>query len=178
MVRNAHGLSDREQDGDALITDEAKLSIGVRTADCVPILLLDAKRRAVAAIHAGWRGTAIEIVRCAIYKMAADFKSVPADMFAAIGPCVRECCYEVGSEVAAQFEGVFPEWRETPPKPNGKRNLNLPEANIRQMRAAGIPDVQIYDSCLCTCCQIETFYSVRREPGEPGRMTSAIARLS
>lgn len=178
IVLNAHGLGDREQEGDALICNQTGLSIGIRTADCVPILLLDAKQRAIAAVHAGWRGSAAELVRCAIHKMSLEFGSLPADLFAAIGPCIRECCYEVGSEVVDRFQDVFPEWRDTPPKPDGKRNLNLAEANIRQMRAAGVPDNQLFDSCLCTCCQIETFYSFRREPGEPGRMTSAISRLS
>jgi hypothetical protein len=110
--------------------------------------------------------------------MSADFGSKPDDILAAIGPCVRECCYEVGAEVLKRFESAFPEWTTTPPKPNGKRNLDLVEANVRQMRAAGMSDDHIFDSCLCTCCQIETFYSFRREPGETGRMTSAITRLS
>lgn len=178
IVWNAHGLADREQEGDALISTDPGKAIGVRTADCVPILLLDMETRAVAAVHAGWRGCAAEIVGCAIHKMAADFQTRPSNLLAAIGPCVRECCYEVGGEVVAQFEARIPEWRSTPAKPNGKRNLNLSALNIRQMRAAGIPESQIFDSCLCTCCQIETFYSYRREPGEQRRMTSVIARLA
>ncbi len=178
IVRNAHGLADREHEGDALVTDEAGLSVGVRTADCVPILLLDSEKRAVAAVHAGWRGSASEIVRCALHKMASDFGSDPTHIWAAIGPCIRACCYEVGSEVAQNFEYIFPEWAADAPKPDGKRNLDLAQANIRQMKAAGVPANQIFDSCLCTACQIETFYSYRREPQNPGRETSAIMRIS
>ena len=178
IVWNAHGLADREQEGDALITNEASLSVGVRTADCVPLLLLDSNKRAVAAVHAGWRGSAAELVRCTIHKMTREFGSLPGDVYAAVGPCIRSCCYEVGDEVAERFEKTFPEWRQTPPKPNGKRSLDLAQANIRQMQAAGVPSHQIFDSCTCTCCQIETFFSYRREPGEPGRMTSSISRLS
>lgn len=178
LVWNAHGLIDREKEGDALVTNDAGLAIGVRTADCVPILLLDPNTRAVAAVHAGWRGTAAAIVRCAIHKMAAEFNSVPAELIAAIGPSIRECCYEVGAEVVARFEDSVPEWHDTPAKPGGKRNLDLARVNMRQMRFAGLPDDHIFDSCLCTCCQTDTFYSYRREPSEPGRLTSAIERLS
>jgi YfiH family protein len=178
LVLEAHGLKDREQEGDALITNQTGLRIAIRTADCVPILLLDSAQRAIAAVHAGWRGTAAEIVRCAMHKMFTDFGSKPVEIWAAIGPSIRECCYEVGQEVASRFEGTFPEWTGLPQKQHGKRNLNLAEANIRQLRAAGVPHSQIFDSCLCTACNLETFYSFRREPQEPGRLTSAILRIS
>jgi YfiH family protein len=166
IVRDAHGLRDREREGDALVTNESGLSIGVRTADCVPILLLDSKQRAVGAVHAGWRGSASQIVRCAIHKMIQTFDSEPKNIFAAIGPCVRECCYEVGYEVRQRFGK------------EGRGNLDLAGENKRQMESAGLPTHQIFDSCLCTCCQIETFYSYRREPQEPGRLLSAITRIS
>ncbi len=178
LVWNAAGLKDREQEGDALMTDAVRLGIGVRTADCVPILLLDSRRRAVGAIHAGWRGSAAEVVRCAIHKMSGAFGSEPANIWAAIGPCVRECCYEVSSDVAARFSAIFPEWNLSPEGPEGKRKLDLAEANVRQMKSAGVPADQIFDSCLCTACQIETFFSYRREPEDPGRLLSAIMRLS
>lgn len=178
IVRNAHGLGDREQEGDALITNDPGLSIGVRTADCVPILLLDTEQRAVAAVHAGWRGTANDLVHCTIRKMTSAFGTNPTQIWAAIGPCIRVCCYEVGPEVAEHFKHLFPEWTDNELKAEGKRNLDLPEANRRQMKAAGVPAAQIFDSCLCTYCQIETFYSYRREPQDPGRATSSIRRIS
>jgi copper oxidase (laccase) domain-containing protein len=110
--------------------------------------------------------------------MAMEFGSEPASIWAAIGPCIRECCYEVGPEVSAQFTSLFPEWANHPPPGGGKRNLNLAEANIRRMTAAGIPRPQIFDSGICTFCQIETYHSFRRQPSDPGRMLSAVARLS
>jgi YfiH family protein len=173
QVLNAHPLADRQCEGDALVTDDVGRRIGVRTADCVPILLLDAKHRAVAAVHAGWRGTVGAIVARAIEKMSADFGSKPHDLSAALGPCIQECCYEVGPEVAAQFAPLFPEW----PPVNGKRNLNLPETNRRHLTSAGVPAGQIFDSGLCTVCLSEHFFSYRREPQNPGRMISAICRL-
>lgn len=172
-VWNAHGLQDREQEGDALVTDDSGLSVGVRTADCVPILLLDAKRQAVGAVHAGWRGSAAEIVNAAVQKMIVDFGSEAADIRAAIGPCIRECCYEVGSDVA----GHFTRWTSPREKPDGKWNLNLAQVNVCQLQRAGIASTRIFDSHLCTYCRRETFYSFRREPAEPGRMSSAISRL-
>ena len=174
LVVNADGLRDGQCEGDALITNKLNWSIGVRTADCVPILLLDARQRAVAAVHAGWRGTAQEIVRSALRKMQAGFGTEPMDVYAAIGPCVRECCYEVGEEVAGRFSTTFPEW----PSIGGKRHIDLAEANRRQMLSAGVPAGAIFDIKSCTSCQIESFYSFRREPQNPGRLVSAIERLA
>jgi YfiH family protein len=174
LVLNADGLTDRQCEGDALITNKPHLSIGVRTADCVPILLLDSRQRAIAAVHAGWRGSAHAIVRATLRKMNADFGTEPADIYAAIGPCIRECCYEVGQEVAERFCVTFPEW--TPHA--GKRHVDLAEANRRQMLSAGVPVSSIFDIQTCTSCQIESFYSFRREPQNPGRLLSAISRLA
>jgi len=173
QVWNAHPLADRQCEGDALVTDDVNRRIGVRTADCVPILLLDTGKRAVAAVHAGWRGTVAGIVARAIEKMQSDFGSQPADIRAALGPCIRECCYEVGPEVAAQFRSLFPEW----PAVTGKQHVDLVEANRRNLSAAGVPAAQIFDSGLCTACVAEHFFSYRREPQNPGRMLSAICRL-
>ncbi len=173
-VLNANGLKDCELEGDGLITDEIGKSIGIRTADCVPVLLLDCKNRAIAAVHAGWRGTAAEVARRAIERMGGDFKTDPADIYAAIGPCVRGCCYEVGSAVAEQFTPFFPEWEPS----TASRKLNLPEANRRQMEAAGVRAERIFDCGLCTTCQSAQFFSYRREPENPGRMVASICRLA
>jgi YfiH family protein len=175
VVVNANGVRNREREGDALITDEIGKSIGVRTADCVPILLLDCQNRAIAAIHAGWRGTAKELVKRAIERMNNDFGTNPADIYAAIGPCIRGCCYEVGNEVAEQFFPLFPEWQ---PVVSGKRKLDLATANQRQMEEAGLTASQIFDCCLCTACHAAQFFSYRREPENPGRMVAAISRLA
>ena len=102
-VVNAAGLKNRECEGDALITNEIAKSIGVRTADCVPILLVDSRKHVVAAVHAGWRGTAAAVVKRTVDKMNGDFGTLAADLYAAIGPCIRVCCYEVGPEVATHF---------------------------------------------------------------------------
>ncbi len=173
-VVNAAGTKDREYEGDALVTGEIGTCVGVRTADCVPILLLDSRHRAVAAVHAGWRGTAAGIATHAIDKMRADFDTDPGDIYAALGPCIRGCCYEVGSEVAERFTSVFPEWGPA----SGNRKLNLPEANRRQMEKAGLHPDRIFDCGLCTTCEPVQFFSYRREPENTGRMVASICRLA
>jgi YfiH family protein len=173
-VLNAHPLRDRETEGDALITDDIGKSIGVRTADCVAILLLDCRTRAVAAVHAGWRGTAAKVVERTLESMRQNFRTAPADIYAAIGPCIRGCCYEVGPEVETQFTPFFPEWEPA----IGNRKLDLPDTNCRQMRAAGVNPLRIFDCGLCTSCQTAQFFSYRREPENVGRMIASISRLS
>ena len=174
-VVNADGLRNRDREGDALITDCIGKSIGVRTADCVPILLLDCRTRAVGAVHAGWRGTLTGIVKHVIEKMGEDFESNATDLYAAVGPCVRACCYVVDLELAERFSPLFPEWE---PAIGDKRTLDLPEANRRQMQEAGVNPHRIFDCGLCTTCQSADFYSFRREPENPGRMVSGIERLA
>jgi YfiH family protein len=176
-ARNVNGwrAQHREREGDALITDEAGKSIGIRTADCVPILLLDCRTRVVAAVHAGWRGTAGQLVAVTLEQMAGDFGTAPADVYAAMGPCIRACCYEVGDGVAAQFAKWHPEWKEQLGKP---AKVDLPRTNRLQMEQVGVRSAHIFDCQLCTACQSGQFFSFRREPENPGRMLAAISRLS
>ena len=175
-ARDLHnGGAKTGEEGDALISDIAGTRIAVKTADCVPILLIDPKHRAVAAIHAGWRGSAAHIATQALKTMERAFSTDAADVYAAIGPCIRPCCYEVGEEVAAQFSTQFPEWGL---EDDAVLRLDLPEANRRQMMTSGVPQDRIFDCGLCTACDAAQFYSFRREPQNPGRMISAIARLA
>jgi YfiH family protein len=163
-------LAGRIGEGDALLTDVPGAVVGVRTADCVPILLVDVSKRTVAAVHAGWRGTAQAIVAKAVGALAARFGSDPRDMQAAIGPAIGACCYEVGPEVAGQFKSLFPEsaGREE------RAHLDLPEANRRQLLSAGVLPDRIYLSGLCTACLAGEFFSWRRDRLKHERMVSAI----
>jgi hypothetical protein len=174
-VFDANGLSDRQCEGDALVSNQPGKWIAVRTADCVPILLADHRTRAVGAIHAGWKGTAASIVRRAIERMSASFETDVIDIHAAIGPAIRVCCYEVGRDVAARFEELFPEGIR-PHSRDGRVMLDLVEANRRILTASGVPAAQIYDSGLCTFCCREEFHSYRRDPSDRGRMVSFLSR--
>ncbi len=179
QIHSAHVVqaltsADPVLEGDALITNRSNHRISIRTADCVPILLLDSSQRCIAAVHAGWRGTSAAIVKRTVAHLNGLFGVAPADIHAAIGPCIRSCCYEVGTEVSTQFDPLFPEW--TPVE--GKRKLDLPEANRRQLIAAGIAAEYIYDSGRCTACEPDLFFSYRRQPNDPGRMLASICRCS
>ena len=158
---SAHGAPDPEADG--LITSRAGEVVAVRTADCVPILLVDRRDRVVGAVHAGWRGTVAEIARRAVECVSAEF-GCPADgLEAAIGPAIGPCCFEVGDEVAAQFA---PSLIHSKAKPH----IDLIEANRRQLMQAGLRDELIRRAGTCTFCAPEALYSYRRQGGESGRM--------
>jgi YfiH family protein len=152
-------------EGDALITDLPGLSLAVRTADCLPILLVDPRNRAIAAVHSGWRGTVAGVAVNALNKMQENYKTNPFEIVAAIGPGIGPCCYEVGPEVAAQFGLV------------GRTHLNLADAKRTQLVAAGIPDSQIEMLPYCTKCRADLFHSFRRDHAAAGRMISFIRKV-
>lgn len=163
-------LAGRIGEGDALLTDVPGAVIGIRTADCVPILIADVSKRTVAAVHAGWRGTAQAIAAKTVVAMAARFGSDVRDLQAAIGPAIGACCYEVGPEVASQFQDLFPERVGL----DGRAHLDLPEANRRQLLSAGLPPDRIHLCGLCTACLAGEFFSWRRDRVKDERMVSAI----
>jgi len=185
--------------GDGLITDEPGLLLAIQTADCIPVLVADRKRRAVAAFHAGWRGTVKRIVESGIGRMRLAFGSRPEDLIAAIGPGIGACCYAVGEEVLSEFESQFSYARElfrevydsdpirtrypmlflTQRAPGHSEigpslHVNLAEANRRQLLAAGLNPGSITVTGGCTSCQPELFFSHRASKGHAGRMISVI----
>lgn len=152
-------------EGDALLTAEAGCTISVRTADCFPILLVDRAQRVVAAVHAGWRGTAAGIAAEAVHQMQFTFGTRPEDVLAAIGPGIGACCYEVGEDVARQFD-------------RGRTGrLDLASHNIRQLESAGVPAGQIDYQATCTFCNAAQFYSWRRDKDMSARMISYVGLL-
>lgn len=157
-------------EGDALISAQPGTILSVRTADCLPILLADSRNRAVAAVHAGWRGVVQEIAPKTIAAMAENFGTRPEDLVVAIGPGIGPCCFEVGSEVAVQFASIFPERvdQET------RTKIDLVDAVLRQLGRSGVREGQIDASRLCTCCQTDMFHSYRRDRDAAGRMLSRI----
>jgi len=148
-------------EGDALITNQPGIGVSVRTADCLPILLVDSRRRVVAAVHAGWRGTAAGIVSGTIREMSVRFGTEPAEIFAAIGPGIGECCYQVGADVAEQF---------------GKQagHLDLVDLNRRQLMSSGVDSAHVDLLNVCTFCDVARFHSYRRDKERAGRMVSYI----
>ena len=182
--------------GDASATDRPGLLLGVQTADCVPLLLVDPRKRAVAAIHAGWRGTLARIAVKAIGQMQMQFKSKPAELLAAIGPSIGCCCYEVGTEIAIEFHSQFagaPDWFDefrTGDEPDPVQWLNmmppghqppprnvlldLPKANRAQLLDVGLRPQNIFVSDLCTACHPDLLFSYRKQGSQSGRLLSVI----
>jgi purine-nucleoside/S-methyl-5'-thioadenosine phosphorylase / adenosine deaminase len=186
-------------DGDGLITATPGLLLGIQTADCLPIILVDPKRQAVAVFHAGWRGTLKRIVEKGVGEMRHRFGSRPRDLKAAIGSGIHGCCYEVGAEVREKFDSqfayaakLFREVEERDPvrdkypmlfltaRPPGhsvlpkKIFLDLVEANRQQLLAVGVPAKSIEASPLCTNCRNDLLFSYRAERGRTGRMMGVI----
>ncbi len=182
--------------GDASTTNAPGLLLAVQTADCVPILLVDPKKRVVAAVHAGWRGTLARVAEKTIGRMRLDFRSKPSDLLAALGPSIGPCCYEVGAELVSKFtaqfadaSGYFDEPRtgeepnplqwlnmEPPGHQSPPRNvhLDLRKANRSQLLAAGLRAQNIFTSDLCTACRNDFLFSYRKEGALSGRLLSVI----
>ncbi|MEQ1473380.1 MAG: peptidoglycan editing factor PgeF [Candidatus Acidiferrum sp.] len=196
IVCDFHAAPKNAPSADASITKTPKLLLGVQTADCVPILLVDPQNRAVAAVHAGWRGTLHRIVEKTIGRMTMQYGTKPCDLLAAIGPAIGGCCYEVGTEVAAAFQSQFAqasEWFDelrTGDEPNPLQWLNqfppghqpppknvrldLRKANRAQLIDLGVSPTNIFVSDLCTACRPDLLFSYRKQGAESGRMLSAI----
>jgi len=185
--------------GDGLITEQRGILLAIQTADCVPVLLVDARRGAVGAFHAGWRGTLARVAEKGVGAMRREFGCEPADVRAVIGPCIHACCYEVAEELrecfCSQFaygEELFREVFESDPvrekypllfmnmrapghgAPPCKPHLDLVEANRRQLVTAGLPEHAIEIMDLCTACRTDILFSHRAEKGHTGRMMAAI----
>jgi polyphenol oxidase len=162
---------------DALITDVPGVLLGVQTADCVPILIADVKRSAIAAIHAGWRGTRARIVEKTIWKMRAELGTHTEDCLVAMGPAACACCYEVGQEVIDQFllEFEYAKSLISHHKPTGKANLDVLKCNLLQLLDAGVSESNVFTSGFCTLCRNDLFFSHRLEKDRgAGRMMSVI----
>jgi hypothetical protein len=181
--------------GDGMITNKPGILLGILTADCIPIILADEKRRAIGVFHAGWRGTIKRIVQKGIGEMHRHFGSKPQDIRAAIGPGIHSCCYQVGPEIRERFQSQFEYADELFREEKGSdvvRDkypllfltarapghselptsifLDLIEANRRQLLDAGVPDKKISSSPLCTSCRTDILFSHRAEHGATGRM--------
>jgi YfiH family protein len=199
LVDAAEARRERPRKADGLMTNEPGILLGILTADCIPVLVADRKRRAVAVFHAGWRGTVNRIVEAGVGRMRLEFGSRPEDLMAAIGPGIGPCCFAVGEEVLSEFVSQFAYARElfrevydsdvirkkypmlfltqcapghSPIGPS--LHLDLAEANRRQLLAAGLKPRSIQLIGGCTSCHRELFFSYRGSQGRAGRMMSVI----
>lgn len=176
VVDRALASTDRFIGGwDALVTDRSGVMVAVRTADCVPILMHDSKRRVVAAIHAGWRGAVAGIVPKTLALLQARFGSVPEEIRISIGPSAGVCCYEVDEPVLNNLRKEFSGWDKViQSRKGGKTHLDLKALVKEQAQAFGAVSQSITTVNLCTICHADLFFSYRREGKVNGTMVSAI----
>lgn len=199
LIRCVDRVPDHPLAGDGLITNVPGLLLAVLTADCIPVILVDKKTRAVGVFHAGWRGTVKRIVEKGVGEMRRHFGSDPRNLVAAIGPGVQSCCYEVGEEVRNKFhmqfayaDKLFREVKDSDPvrekypllfltaRAPGhsvlpvKIFLDLVQANRQQLIDAGIPAKNIDTSAPCTACRTDQLFSHRTEKGVTGRMMGVV----
>lgn len=176
IVDRSLSSEDRFHGGwDALVTDQPGVMVAVRTADCVPVLVHDPKRRVVAAIHAGWRGAVAGIVPKTMALMESRFGSDPAQLRVSIGPSAGVCCYEVDEPVLKQVvQGVASSNKVVQGQASGKAYLDLKALIREQVQGAGTSSDSITAVNLCTICNEDLFFSYRRERQVLGTMVSAI----
>jgi len=191
-VRRGVALPPDRQDADALVSNDPDVAIAVRAADCVPLLIADSKTGAVAAVHAGWRGTAAGAATAALEALTREFGSRPDEVTVAIGPSIGPCCYEVGSELVDAFAAagharhLVDRWfrvgnrgsgiRDRAPggRERGRLSLDVAGANRDQLILAGVPEQNIYDCGLCTAMHLDVLTSYRAEREEAGRIAGVI----
>jgi YfiH family protein len=152
-----------------LLTDKAGIPLMQRFADCVPLVLYDPSRRALALAHAGWRGTVQGVALEAVRAMVQAFGSQPSDIIAGVGPSIGPCCYEIGPKVATQVCSNLQQGELLLPQADSAIHLDLWAANRRQLEAAGVGQVEV--AGLCTACHTKEFFSHRAERGLTGRFS-------
>ncbi len=158
---------------DAIVTSRTNLAVCIKTADCVPVFIVDRVKKIIAVVHAGWRGTALEITAKVVHLLIEKYGSSPRDILTAIGPSIGQCCFEVDAPTAnAFFEQKNNEAFLFPGARPGKWMLDLAEANRRQILHCGIPEENIDVSDLCTSCRQDLFFSHRGSGGITGRQVN------
>lgn len=180
VIDSEADIADSEAKFDSLVSQMPGVLVGVKTADCVPVLIGDPQTKAFAAIHAGWRGTVNSIVVRVVEKMQAEFGSEPRNVVAAIGPAAGCKNYEIGQDVIDAFESAFPPaGKYFTPTSEGHAMIDLHLANKDQLLSCGVPLTNIYTAPFCTMARLDLFFSYRVEKklyGKTGRLMSVIGR--
>jgi YfiH family protein len=172
-------------EADVFVSSNPDVAVAIGVADCVPLLMADRTRGVVAAVHAGWRGTAARAAVAALDALEREFGTTPADVVAAIGPSIGPCCYEVGTDLVDAFAAagharyLIDRWFLAPAPQRGSRErprlrLDVPGANRDQLVLAGVPEEQIYWSGLCTAMHLDVLTSYRAEKDASGRLAGVI----
>jgi YfiH family protein len=180
MARQGDARPWATPEADAIVSDDPGVAIVVRVADCAPLLIADRRLGVVAAVHAGWRGTLQGVAGRAVRALAREFGSDPADLMAAIGPCLGRCCGEVGPEVVEAFreaghdETSLRRWFAD--GPTGRPYLDLARANGDQLAGSGVPETAVHAAGLCSKTYAGLMHSYRAEGKNAGRMVGIISK--
>jgi YfiH family protein len=185
VVRQGTPVPAARPEADVLVSDAPEIAIAIRVADCVPLLMADRVRGVVAAVHAGWRGTAARAAVAAIDALGREFGTRPGDLVVALGPSIGACCYEVGTNLVAAFAAAGHErylidrWFLSPPPARGSSErpgltLDVARANSDQLVLAGVPEDQIFASGLCTAMHLDVLTSYRKEKDKATRLAGVI----
>jgi YfiH family protein len=185
VMRDGDAVPAAAPEADAFVSSNPDIAVAIRVADCVPLLMADRRRGVVAAVHAGWRGTAAGAAVAALDALEREFGTQPADVVAAIGPSIGPCCYEVGSELVDAFaaagheRSLIDRWFLAPAPERGSRErpklrLDVVGANRDQLLLAGVPEAHIHVSGLCTAMHLDVLTSYRVEKDAAGRLAGVI----
>lgn len=170
VVRADHAWGGQRPEADGVVSDRPGILLGIRTADCVPILLIDPLTRCTAAVHAGWRGAAMGVARAAVRSMVTEFGASPDSMEAAIGPGIGVCCFEVGEEVAERFS------EDAVNRERARPHVDLAKVLTHQLASDGVKRIGLVHEC--TSCNGDRYFSHRAENGKTGRMLSVVGLRS
>ncbi len=175
-VHPVAGAGPQGMDADALIGRGPGTAMAILVADCAPVFLLDPRTGAVGLAHAGWRGTAGGIAARTVAAMGEAYGCRPGDLLAAVGPAIGPCCYEVDEPVLARLRASAPWWAEVvrPGRP-GHAHLDVPGANLRVLRDAGLDPARVAVAPMCTACDRDRLFSHRASGGRTGRMAAVLA---
>ena len=177
FLQQVHGATvlrapwDGTPEGDAAVAREPGLLLGIETADCLPVLIVDPERHVAAVAHAGWRGTAASVVPRTVEALVAE-GARPEDLLVALGPGIGPCCYEVGEELRDAFGPAGERFFQ--PGPNGRPHLDVRAINNQQLRESGVPSGRIHNVDECTSCRADLYFSYRRDGRGAGRMISVV----
>ena len=185
VIRDGDAVPAVAPEADVFVSAAPGIAVAIRAADCVPLLMADRMRGVVAAVHAGWRGTAARAAVAAVEALEREFGTRPTDVVAAIGPSIGPCCYEVGTELVDAFataghpRHLIDRWFLAPAPPRGsqvrpKLRLDVAGANRDQLVLAGVPEEQVHLSGLCTAMHLDVFTSYRAEKEKAGRLAGVI----
>ncbi len=172
LAKKQNGQLKQAISADAIVTDQPGVALTILTADCLPIIIVDPQKKAIAMVHAGWRGTCQGVIQQTLNRLAECYGGTPDNWLIGMGPCIGNCCYEVGADVVNIFRESHADWYTYCYYKGDKWSFDLIGANMSQLLKAGVRPQNICELNMCTACQPEDFFSYRKTLGATGRMMS------